>query len=384
MRICYFAHTGPLFHELASAMVREGHEISFICFRDMSVHPVLDPRRWEDITVYTVDGRLKWDAVAVMQRIRLILRQVQPEVLHSHYVFPYGLYGGLSFWPRLILSLHGSDAYYGAWKLSSLTTQRLEQSGLGKPLFHMAHRFLAFRARRVVVGSPDLAEVAVRLGYRKERIRRCDIGVDTTIFHLGRKDESLRQELLHPFREGYVVLCTRAFKPVYGHLELLRAFRLVVDRLPNAVLVLTSAGFDEERIRREIESLGLMRNVKIVGIVPHAELARYMCSSDLLCSVARSDTTSLSVLEGMACGLPILASRVGSIPARLGVTRGGVLVEPGDLDAIARGLFTLLTKPELREELGRRNAEYVARSLTFKDTVHKHLAVYRELVSPAA
>ncbi len=117
----------------------------------------------------------------------------------------------------------------------------------------------------------------------------------------------------------------------------------------------------------------------MVGLIPHEEIGRYMGASDVLCSVALSDTSAMSVLEGMSCGLPILATKVGSIPERLGLTQGGIVVEPGDVNAIADGLLALLRDANLRKEMGTRNAAFIAQTLTFAQTVERHIKVYEEL-----
>lgn len=380
VRVGYLGHTGPFARELAEAVACAGHEVTFVSFYDRSLGPFFDPTGWKGVQVFRIEPSLRWRFAAANRAIRRVIQTADLDILHCHYAFPYGFHGSITGAKRFVLSHHGSDAYYDAWKIASPGSRRLDAAGVGRPLFAAAHRYLAARADRLVVGSPDLVGQARRLGYPAHRLRRCDIGVDASLFHPGRRDVSLRATLLEPFDDGHLIMCTRGFKPVYGPLDLVRAHRLVVDRFPNAVLVLADTGPEELEVRNAVTRLDLANNVRFVGLIPHSELGRWMASSDVLCSVAYSDTASMSVLEGMACGLPIVATSVGAIPFRLSQTRGGTLVEPGDVAAIAREIMSFLEDSNGRAAAGERNAAFIRKSLTFAQTVSAHLDVYRELV----
>ncbi len=238
MDILYLAHSAPLFRELAGAIARNGHKVSFIGFYDSSTDPFYDSTQWSGIDVYTIPKRKKWRFLAVANHLRQIIKRVDPDVFHCHYAFPYGIHGALAFRKNLVLSLHGTDAYYHAWRMSSETTRQLDQFGLGPILFASVHRFLASQATKLILGSPDLVAIARTLGYRPEQIRVCDIGVDLALFNPELRDESLRRRFLKPYSDGYVIFSSRGYKAVYAPLDLVRALRKVVDELPRAVLVL--------------------------------------------------------------------------------------------------------------------------------------------------
>ncbi len=380
VRICYLSHSVPLFRELAGAVAARGHDVSFVSFDDPSADPWYSLDLPPGVEVFPIPHRYKWRPAATARALRRILRQANPDLFHCHYVFPYGIHGALSMHPRFVLSLHGSDAYYNAWRMSSWVTNRLHESGLGRVLFSLTHRLVARRTRLMIVGSPDLVPLAKDLGYKASLVRRADLGVDSFIFHPTPADDDLRTQLLAPLDEGQLVVSTRGFNPVYGPMDLIRAFRKAVDEVPAVVLVLAGGGPEEGRLRREIKKMGLDGRVTFVGLVPHQELARYLNASDIFCSVAYSDTSALSVLEGMACGLPVVATRVGSIPERLSAANGGILVEPGDVEAIAEALLTLLRDPHQRQVMGERNAGFISRTLTFQRTVDQLLVAYAELL----
>ncbi len=378
MHVCYVGGTGPFLRGLAEGAAARGCDVTVLAFYDANLGPYLDPTGWAGVQVLKIPRHLKWRYPSAAATIATHLRQLEPDIFHCHYAFPYGMYGATSLHSGFVLSLHGTDAYYSAWRRASGMTRKLDAMGAGRPAFLGVHHVLARRAKRVTLGSPDLVEVSRQLGYPSDRIRECDIGVDASVFHPGLPEADLRGRLLAPLENGHVLFSARAFKDVYGYADLVHALPKVLDRYPDTVLALAGQGNPEGTIRLA-ERLGVASNVRIVGPIPHSDVARYMRASDVLCSVAYSDTTSMTVLEGMAVGLPIVATKVGSIPIRLSKTDGGILVDPGNRNGISEALQTLLSDADLRRSMGQRNCSYVASQLSFDDTVRRTIAVYREI-----
>ncbi len=378
MRICYLGRTGPFLRNLAEGVATRGAEVTVITFYDPNLGVYFDPAGWKGVQVLRLPHHLKWQYPRAARKIAVYLRQLNADVFHCHYAFPYGMYGASSLHRSFVLSLHGTDAYYQAWRMASGATRRLDEMGMGHPAFRTVHRLLARRTKLVSLGSPDLVAIAKELGYPEERLRECNIGVDTSTFCPGAPNMDLRHRLLAPFEEGYILLSARAFMSIYGYVDLLQALPTILREYPNTVLVLAGWG-DPHGIVELANRLGVAKNVRIAGPIPHKEVAEYMRACDVLCSVAHSDTASMTVLEGMAVGLPILATKVGSIPVRIAKTDGGILVDPGNRTEIAEGLLTLIADADLRRAMGQRNQSYASTHLSFDETVRLTIAAYREL-----
>jgi glycosyltransferase involved in cell wall biosynthesis len=99
--------------------------------------------------------------------------------------------------------------------------------------------------------------------------------------------------------------------------------------------------------------------------------------------VAVSELLGLSVLEAMASGLPVVASRLGGVPEIVADGETGFLVEPGDVDELHDRLAQLLGQPALAERMGRRAREQVVERFSWEHCVQRCLAAYRELQSAA-
>ena len=108
----------------------------------------------------------------------------------------------------------------------------------------------------------------------------------------------------------------------------------------------------------------------------HALYAR----ADVFVHATRFEGSSLVTLEAMAHGLPVLATRAGGIPDKVvdGVT--GLLVAPGDVEALGRGLTEAAAAPERWQEMGRRGRERAVESFSWPVLAQRTLALYSELL----
>lgn len=120
--------------------------------------------------------------------------------------------------------------------------------------------------------------------------------------------------------------------------ELLRAMRLLHDRGLDVRLTVIGSGPRQDDAAEMAREMGLVDTVVFAGGVPISEVAESMRNSHLLIAPSTTpETFCLPVAEAQACGLPVVASRIGAIPETLS-TDAGILVEPGDAVALADGI----------------------------------------------
>jgi alpha-maltose-1-phosphate synthase len=141
-----------------------------------------------------------------------------------------------------------------------------------------------------------------------------------------------------------------------------------------------------------VERLAAHRGVHFAGPVPDGDLRGLYRSSAVfvLPSVERtcygkdvpiSELLGLSVLEAMASGLPVVASRLGGVPEIIVHGETGFLVEPGHVDELHDRLALLLGEPALAADMGRRGRELVVERFTWEHCAARCLSAYRELLS---
>lgn len=141
------------------------------------------------------------------------------------------------------------------------------------------------------------------------------------------------------------------FDPVKGHVILFDAARMIKPQVPGLKVLCAGAGSQLERLRRQLKPLGLEGAVDLMGRVEDKWAFIAGCRVGVVASTG-SEAVSRAALEWMAAGRPLVASRVGGLPDLVedGVT--GLLVPPGDSNALAAALKSLLLDPARAEAMG--------------------------------
>jgi len=164
-----------------------------------------------------------------------------------------------------------------------------------------------------------------------------------------------------PPRATPVLLCPARLAPIKGHGDLLEAAERLMARGIPFELRLAGEGPERAAIERRIGERGLGERVRLLGTVPHAELLGMYRDRRVDCVVLPSlhEGLSVALVEAMAYGVPVIATAVGGVPELL-EDGAGILVPPGDADALTEALTRVLGSPTLRAELahaGRRRVE---------------------------
>jgi len=194
------------------------------------------------------------------------------------------------------------------------------------------------RTSRVVAVSRDLADKVVALGAPRQRVVVVPNGVDRRLFFP--QDRLLaRRELGQPL-EGKWILYVGRLEPAKGVEDLLAAFERLAPRDPAVKLVLVGDGTARAKADKAAEALP--GRIVVAGGRPLPEVSRWMAASDLLTLPSWNEGTPNVVLEALAAGRPVVATRVGGIPDLIDRPALGELVEPRDPAALADALLRVL------------------------------------------
>ena len=241
---------------------------------------------------------------------------------------------------------------------------------------HLAH------ANAVVAASYSLADLLRReVPAARGRLTVVPNGVDRAGFAPGPRDEALRHQLS---LDGQVVVGSTTNMLRYEGLDLLlRALPAAQVRSANLRVLLVGSGTQHEALRRQAARAGLP--VTFAGHVPKEEVPRYLRLMDLFAVPRRSASITqyaspIKVVEAMACGVPVIGSRVGDLPTLLGEGRGR-LVAPGSVPDLAEALCALATDAPERAAMSRAARAWAEAYLSWSDTPALYRDVYRTALS---
>ena len=209
-------------------------------------------------------------------------------------------------------------------------------------------------ADAIVVSTEEEREDLVRL-YRARRHKVCVVpaGVDLELFAPLDKIQARR---VLGLSEKKVILYVGRIEPLKGLDLLLRALTLLEDAADTRLLVV-GGNLEREgelgRLRSMAAALGIEHMVTFIGSVSQDELPNYYSASDVFVLPSYYESFGLAALEAMACGTPVIASRVGGLKTFIKHGESGYLVPWHCPEPFAQRLDVLLSNPALRERMGR-------------------------------
>ncbi|MBA4492259.1 glycosyltransferase family 4 protein [Paracoccus sp. S1E-3] len=210
-------------------------------------------------------------------------------------------------------------------------------------------------------------------------------GVDTEIFQPVPDKRALREELgLAP--DAVLVGCFGRVRAQKGVDLLVRAaLRLFPDR-PRAQMVFTGRITPDNQqftdaLTAEIAAAGLSDRIRFLGELPWEDVVRHYQAMDLFAAPARWEGFGLTPLEAMACGVPVIATRVGAYEALIREGETGSLVPPDNQEALTHALAYWLDNPTAREAAGRAARVHVVENHSIEDEARAIVDVYRGLLA---
>lgn len=195
------------------------------------------------------------------------------------------------------------------------------------------------RSRHVVAVSQALADRLAELGVDASRTTVLYNGVDPARFHPVPRDEARRA--LGFDAADRVVLYVGNVQSSKGCGDLMQAFALLRQRMPGLKLVYVGAGPLVRSLAEQAAATGAADDVRFPGRLLHEQIVQWFGAADVFCLPSHAEGVPNVVLEAMACGTPVVASRVGGIPEVL-PEFAGVMVPAKDPPALAEALFTAL------------------------------------------
>jgi len=298
--------------------------------------------------------------------VRGLMRRLRADLLHAHYASGYGLLGTVSGCRPRLVSVWGSDVF-----------EFPERSRVHRALL----RWVLASADAVACTSQALLERSRSLVGNAQRLVLTPFGIDLTAFTTGpaRTDEQQTR--------GLTIGSTKGSEPVYGADLLLRAFaRLVQGSAPTLRLRIAGAGDPTQQaaLQTLAQSLGVHAQTDFIGVLAHADVPAELRRLDVFVAPSREESFGVAVLEASACGVAVVASRVGGLPEVVVDGHTGLLVPPDDVSALTNAIARLLDDPALRKRMAAAGPDWVASRYAWPACVQTMLGVYRSLVAPRA
>lgn len=378
---CYptYGGSGIVATELGQELARRGHRVHFICYE---IPRRLD-RFVDNVFFHQVVARdyplfeQGLYPLALTSKMVELASHEPLDLFHVHYAVPHATSAYLARQilgpraPKVVTTLHGTDVTLVGNDPSYLALTRfsiVESDAVTTPSRDLA------RSTYALLGVPESKPIEVIGNF-----------VDTDAYRP--VAERRWPALAHLFDRADVDLARGARPPLVVHVSNFRAVKRVEDvvrvfaelrRASPALLLLVGDGPERSRVEALVRDLGLGRVVCFLGT--QLELGEVLAHADVFLLPSATESFGLAALEALACGVPVVATRVGGVPEVVKDGETGFLHEVGDVAGMAASAARLVTDAELAKRIGRAAREDVLARFQRGPMVDRYEALYRSVL----
>lgn len=321
------------------------------------------------VTLYALDKREGKDFGAYV-RLWGLLRRLRPNIVHTRNLA--ALEGQL---PAALAGVPGRVHGEHGWDMHDLDG--------GNRKYRWLRRVYRLWVQRYIPLSRELERyLTQQIKVEAGKIVQIYNGVDTIRFHPGEAGrEALPEVGFAP--PGTVVIGTVGrMQAVKDPLNLVRAFLHLLNREPSARQRLRLVMVGDGPLRREAQGLLEREGAADLAWLPGArdDIPQLLRGMDVFVLPSRAEGISNTILEAMACALPVVATRVGGNAELIAEGATGMLAPPADPVALAEAIAPYLTDPALRQRHGRAGRERVEQTFSIDSMVNKYVEVYESVL----
>jgi len=350
---------------LVRVLVNAGYSVSVCCFYESALD-MIKSMELAGAKVHLLG--LRWDdgLLTLLKNVVTFLRREKPDVVHVQYMAPSFiavLAARLAGVRTVFATVHQPGRTYG-WKAKVLLrmaaamctsffciSRSVEESWFGtSQLFDPAKK----QKHCTIYNAVDV-----------ERIQQ--------LVEEGR-EKNLRETL--NFTDTPVIGCVGRLRWEKGQVILIEAMPKVLERFPNARLLLIGDGPDRKKLESRASALGLADSIVWLGSVTHDDAMRYMSSMDVLVVPSLFEGFGLVAAEGMAAELPVVGSNVDGLAEVIEDNVTGYLVPPEDSELLAQAIIRLLSSPEMIKCYGRSGYDRISQYYSYRHYVESTTAAY--------
>jgi len=309
------------------------------------------------VPVYCLEKKEGID-LSLIPKLRRLMKDEKINILHTHNYSPW---------------LYGALASIGLKRVKVVHT---EHSNVNNRRRAWAEKALSFFTDRIVCVSGDVKESMISgQGLLPDRLSVIYNGVDTERFYPDIDKKKMFKERFNISQDAVVVGIVARLNPVKDHSTLLKAFKIIFDKVTDAVLVIIGDGELREEIEREINGLGVRGRVLLLG--ERTDIPELLNMLDVFVLSSLSEGHNMSLLEAMAVGLPVVATNVGGNVEIVDDEKTGFLVPARSPQLLAEKIGMLLQNNGLMSSMGEKSREKVLSLFSVERMIEGYKNVYQ-------
>ena len=296
--------------------------------------------------------------LASIPRLNKVIKDFEPDILHSFYATSYGLISTLTGFRPHLISVWGSDVM--AFPEKSFVHKRL--------LTHVLNK-----ANGILATSRYLSSLVYSMsGVHCEVI---PFGIDINLFTPSPQAVKKADSLI-------TIGIVKSLEKIYGIELLLKSMKLLKVKHSelNLNLVVVGTGTLEKELKKVVVDLGIENETDFKGYIPNQLVSREIQKFDIAVFPSERESFGVSLLEVMSCGIPSVVSRIGSYEEILAQSGAAICVDERSPEVFAEKISYLIQNKKVREEMGTRGRKHIIDNYNLERNVNSLIRKYTELI----
>ena len=359
MKICFLGD-GESIHILrwVEYFVNKGYEVHLITFSNLKDVEGLSGKnnfkfyKIGDISIKS--GGNNWRYLLHLINIKILLNKIKPDIVNAHYVTSYGFLASILRVKKLVLSAWGSDI---------LITPKKNF------IYKCITKYALKRCQLVTSDSEHMSKVIEEYGQNK--ILTVPMGVAEKLCKLERKNNS----------NEITILSLRTINKNCNIDCIVKAFKTFRDKYSNAKLIITNSGSEFDNIKRLVGELGISNSVLFKGFITTNNLIELLLESDIYISIPSSDSTSVTLLEAMACGIIPVVSNIPANCEWIKNDDNGIIIDRIDADLLCKALLKASEDKLLKKRCMVKNPKIILHKAIWKNNMARVESKYLEITA---
>jgi L-malate glycosyltransferase len=342
-------------------------QVTMVCFANpgQTEQPFVDAATRQGLPVHRIAWSRRKPMFAAARHLARLVREHRIDIVHAHNVYanlvtliakryaPFKTVTTAYVWHR-----------FDNWRRNALQWFDIR----------LTRRFDCISAH-----CESTREAMLRYGIPASDVHTLPCGFETHALRLSAEEREAGRALLGAGPQAQVLVNVARFYPEKAHDFLLDCFAQIVQQRPSARLWIAGVGPLEAQIKAQAQRLGLGDSVRFLGFV--VDLPRLLALADLQLHPAHIEGVPLAICEGMAAGLPIVASEVGGLPEILAHGRNGVLVPGLNQHSFVAAVLRLMDEPERARGYGQAARRFIEYDYSLRSAAQRVERTYRELAA---
>lgn len=299
----------------------------------------------------------------------------QIDIAHAHFNVPYSEYSALRYAKKknvpLVITYHNDAQESGGSFIRNMVTKIYNKTIVKK----------ALRGADIIIATSEAyINESILLGDYREKIEVIPNGINLEEFQNLLSTSECRSKLDLPLNKKIILFFGNIVVYKGPHI-LLKAISILKSQTDDFIVVFAGRGPIYDELVKMAKKLGIEENILFTGYVEDELKPLYFKSADIFClpSINTAEAFGIVNLEAMACGVPIVSTRLGGIPDVVEDMKNGILTEPGDEKSLAQTLLYLLENEHEAKKMGDYGKQKV-KEYSWEKIAHKTEQIYNKLI----